>query len=89
MSGPRCSMKNICVDFIVSKRLSEDFVLLMIMHLKTIPALVDVQQLAVKFTQVSWYCCKPFTDVQITFQSCKLYCHKWNHAITSQKPLLL
>ena len=60
-------MKNIYFDFNVPKRLSEDFVLLMIMHLKTIPALVDVQQLAVKFTQVSWYCCKPFTYVQITF----------------------
>ena len=60
-------MKNIYFDRNVPKRLSEDFVLLMIMHLKTIPALVDVQQLAVKFTQVSWYCCKPFTDVQITF----------------------
>ena len=46
-------MKNIYFDFNVPKRLSEDFVLLMIMHLKTIPALVDVQQLAVKFTQVS------------------------------------
>ena len=60
------SMKNIYFDFNVPKRLSEDFVLLMIMHLKIIPALVDVQQLAAKFTQVSWYCCKPFTDVQIT-----------------------
>ena len=57
-------MKNIYFDFDVPKRLSEDIVLLIIMHLKTIPALVDVQQLAVKFTQVSWYCCKPFTDVQ-------------------------
>ena len=33
-------MKNIYFDFNVPKRLSEDFVLLMIMHLKTIPALV-------------------------------------------------
>ena len=46
-------MKNIYFDFNVPKRLSEDFVLLMIMHLKTIPALVDVKHLAVIFSQVS------------------------------------
>ena len=46
-------MKNKYFDFIVPKRLSGDFILVMIMHKKTNPALVDVQHLALKFTQVS------------------------------------